>query len=193
MQRLPAVLRFGRGKQCVDRWMLTGFTAAIQIGHTVVRPDDHCPSLLEGITLQPTGAMACTQGGKALLQRAQPEQSTQAPFEPQHRKGFARTVGQQGSLIAGGLPDLLQMFSQTGTDHYQVKTSLFELLDSPCQFSNLLTAEKSAEMTDKDQNRRLFPPCITKRKGLAVLISYPAIPQLLRHPVPVLHRHSSFC
>ncbi len=102
--------------------------------------------------------MSTGQGRQGSFYRFDADQFAKAGGKAKYLIGAAGRIGKEVQTIPGCLPETPEMFGFARPDNCETAVLVGKLLRVSGQVSDLLTAEDSAEMSDKDKNRRLCLP-----------------------------------
>ena len=124
----------------------------------VVRGNRHRTAELQCVALHHPRPVAIAQRADRSNQRLRFDHPADGSLETKKTEGLSLWIGKQGAGISGKRAEFRQLLGLAIADNHQPDAFFGKGRFLLCQFSNLLTAEHSAEMADKDDNGRLILP-----------------------------------
>ena len=124
----------------------------------VVRGNRHRTAELQCVALQHPWPVTIGKRTHRSNQRLWFDHPADGSLQTKKAEGLSFWVGKQGAGISGDRAECRQLLGLAIADNHQPAALFGKGRLLLCQFSNLLTAEHSAEMADKDENGRLVLP-----------------------------------
>lgn len=168
--------------------MIPRFGSPVIVTYPVLPVDNDRPANLRRAALQPAGTMAGLQRRQGPGCRLQRHGFSEAVVKTEQFEGCPGGIGYQHAAVSGRLSERCEVFHLSVADNHQHRIAIGKPFLGAGQFSDLLTAEQSAEMSHKNQYGSLLLPESAKRDPLPVLPENPCFSQTLDRNV-----HSCCC